>query len=128
MIGHQSRAVSLVEIVVAGFLLLLVLNTMIAPLERGRHSAQQSHSRLDALRLASDLLSLSRSQSFPEVRGYSGMRTSERSNGLKVFLYRVDVVQPFPNFKELRIQVRWHEQGRLRLLEHGTGLQGEGTL
>lgn len=125
MTRRACSGLSLVEIVVAGLLALLAVNTMIAPLASSHRAAQQGHSRLDALRVAGDLVALARAQPFAEITNYAGTRTIESGNSLKVYLYRVDIATPFPHFKQVRIQVRWHERGCLRTLEHATGLQGE---
>lgn len=123
--GRAPRGLSLAEIVVSGFLALLALVSLLAPLQSSHRSAQQSHSRLEALRIASDLISLSRSLPLNEVTGSAGSRALESVDGVRFYHYRVDVANPSPHFRQVRVQVRWQEYGRLQLLEYGTCLQGE---
>jgi type II secretory pathway pseudopilin PulG len=84
---------SLLEILMAGALLTLALTMVLAPLQRARVSSGHAQSRLDALRLAEDLVQQVRlSQRAGSWRGQTDRIVYDvRSSPVETDLTRVDV-------------------------------------
>lgn len=107
----RRRGFSLLEVLVAGALLSLALAVVLAPLQGARDSSGHAQSRLDAVRLAQQLVQEVR------VRPAVGSRRGESAR----MLYDVRVTPAETGLTRVDVEVRWGDD---RSLSHQTLLYG----
>lgn len=103
---------SLLEILVAGALLTLALTVVLAPLHRARDSSLHAQSRLDALRLAEDLVQ--------QVR--VSQRAANWSGQTERIVYHVRSTSVESGLTLVEVELRWDDK-RLAQQTYVYGLQ-----
>ena len=111
---------SLLEVCVAGGLLLLALSFVLEPLTTSRRGSQQIDARLQVLRVASELCDQLNARPFDEVVDESASRTLKWSGRQLALQYRIKVRQTATNVKNVDLRLEWNEDGLAHHLDFGT--------
>jgi type II secretory pathway pseudopilin PulG len=106
-----ERGLSLLELLVAMGLLLLVLTTVIVPIQSARRSSQRAQGRVEALRLAQELLSQARlsPQTVPSQRVGSeqvSLRVGQAER-VRVYTYDLRLSAVEPGLTRADLTLRW---------------------
>lgn len=114
------RGFSLLEVCVAGLLLLLVASFVLEPLTSTRRGTQQIDARLQVLRVATELCDQLNARPFDEVVDEEGRQSLEWSGYQLELDYRIEVRQTAANLKNVVIRLEWEQGGHDHHLDFGT--------
>lgn len=98
----MRRGFSLIEVLVAALLLFFVLVVVIAPIARSRASVAAAQTRLEAMRLADELI----------ARGRSSFH-GEAVRGPRTYLYDLEFHPLEPGLNRVHLEIRWETDRKL---------------
>ncbi|MGE0496020.1 MAG: hypothetical protein AB7S38_42845 [Vulcanimicrobiota bacterium] len=117
---RARRGFSLLEVCVAGLLLLLVASFVLRPLTSTRRGSQQLDARLQVLRVATELCDELNARPFDDIVAEDGHRSLEWSGCQLELDYQIQVRQMASNLKSVAIRLEWEQGGLDHHLDFGT--------